>query len=108
MQANFFIKVQQLLYIGFAIRLEKIISEILTIFKRGVDELCREDRIKSFEKLDRLREARKMSFYELGIKLGYPNSMFSEWKSGKSMPKTDKLLKIAEYFGVSVDYFIDV
>lgn len=70
--------------------------------------MCRDERIKSFEKLDRLRDARGISFYELGIKLGYPNSLFSEWKSGKSMPKTDKLLKIAEYFGVSVEYFIEV
>lgn len=34
-------------------------------------------------------------------------STFSDWKSGKSMPKTDKLIRIAEYFGVNVGYFVE-
>ena len=33
-------------------------------------------------------------------------TVFSDWKSGKSVPKQDKLKKIADYFGVSVDYLI--
>lgn len=35
---------------------------------------------------------------------GINQTVFSEWKKGKSNPKIDKLQKIAEYFGVSVDY----
>lgn len=35
---------------------------------------------------------------------GIPSPTFSEWKAGKYTPKQDKLLKIAEYFGVSLDY----
>lgn len=31
-------------------------------------------------------------------------STFTDWKKGKSSPKYDKLEKIAEYFGVQVDY----
>lgn len=29
---------------------------------------------------------------------------FSDWKKGKSNPNTDKLILIANYFGVSVEY----
>ena len=29
---------------------------------------------------------------------------FSDWKKGKSSPNTDKLILIANYFGVSVEY----
>ena len=35
---------------------------------------------------------------------GIPASTFSDWKSGKSSPKQDKLKKIADYFGVTIDY----
>ena len=33
-------------------------------------------------------------------------STFSDWKNGVSQPKPDKLLLIAEYFNVSVDYLM--
>lgn len=35
---------------------------------------------------------------------GIPSSTFSDWKKGKSSPKTEKLQKIADYFGVSLNY----
>lgn len=35
-----------------------------------------------------------------------PSSLFSEWKRGKSNPKIDKLQKIADYFGVPLNYFM--
>lgn len=38
---------------------------------------------------------------------GIVASTFSDWKKGKSIPKQDKIKKIADYFNVSVDYLID-
>lgn len=35
---------------------------------------------------------------------GISSTVFSEWKKGKSTPKADKRKKIAEYFGVSLEY----
>lgn len=37
---------------------------------------------------------------------GITKSTFSDWKSGRSTPKQDKLQKIADCFGVSVDYLM--
>lgn len=37
---------------------------------------------------------------------GLPSSLFSEWKKGKSSPKADKLQKIADYFGVTIEYLM--
>lgn len=37
---------------------------------------------------------------------GLPSSLFSEWKKGKSTPKADKMKKIADFFGVTVDYLV--
>ncbi len=30
----------------------------------------------------------------------------SDWKKGRSTPKTETLIKIAEYFNVSIDYLV--
>ena len=35
---------------------------------------------------------------------GINQTVFSEWKKGKSTPKADKRQKIANYFGVSLEY----
>ena len=32
--------------------------------------------------------------------------MYEKWKSGRSQPKVDKLKILADYFGVSIEYFI--
>jgi len=37
---------------------------------------------------------------------GIPASTFSDWKKGKSKPGPDKLLKIAEFLGVSVKFLM--
>ena len=65
-----------------------------------------EKRKESFSKLESIKDARGISFYKIANDLGFSKSLFSDWKSGKSMPKTDKLIKLAEYFGVPVDYFV--
>ena len=61
----------------------------------------------SFKKLDTLIKARNVSFFKLSEELGMARSAFSYWKSGKKKTKTDKLIKIANYFGVEVSYFIE-
>lgn len=37
---------------------------------------------------------------------GIHPSTFTDWKKGKSSPKAEKLQKIADFFGVSIDYFL--
>lgn len=37
---------------------------------------------------------------------GIAKATFSEWKKGTYTPKHDKLQKIADFFGVSVDYLL--
>lgn len=84
-----------------------IVTDFLTIVKKGDGKLNKKKRQASFKKLDTLIKARNVSFYKLSEELGMARSAFSDWKSGKSMPKTDKLIKIANYFGVEVSYFIE-
>lgn len=84
-----------------------IITKIPTYVKKGGYELNREKRKRCFEKLNALAKSRNVTFYKLSEELDIPRSTFSDWKSGKSMPKTDKLIRIAEYFGVNVCYFVE-
>ncbi len=44
--------------------------------------------------------------YRVFKETGVPQSSLSEWKRGNSMPKIDKIQKLAKYFGVTVDYLL--
>lgn len=54
-----------------------------------------------------LAEKNNVSFYKIAKDTGLNSTVFSDWKSGKSRPKFDKLLIIAKYFGVPVEYFAE-
>lgn len=48
-----------------------------------------------------------MKVADVAKESGVSPSTFSDWKSGKSKPKVDKLQKIAKVFDVPVSYFIE-
>lgn len=53
-----------------------------------------------------LHEEKKVTPYQVAKVTGISQSTLSDWKTGRAKPKADKLLKLAEYFGVTVDYFL--
>ena len=53
-----------------------------------------------------LLQKNNLTPYQFSKKAGVPQSSLSDWKCGKSTPKQDKLKKIADFFGVSVDYLM--
>lgn len=60
-----------------------------------------------YQKYVTLRDKKGVTDYMVSKETGIPKSTFSEWKSGRSQPKADKLLKLAKYFGVSIEYFLE-
>ena len=60
-----------------------------------------------YSKYVKLRNDKRITDYRVAIDTGIRRSTFSDWKSGRSKPKTDKLKILADYFGVSVDYFLE-
>lgn len=60
-----------------------------------------------YEKFAQLVEARGVTTYRVAKDIGLAPTVFSDWKSGKSKPKADKLKKIADYFGVNIEYFLE-
>ncbi|CBK77113.1 Helix-turn-helix [[Clostridium] cf. saccharolyticum K10] len=59
-----------------------------------------------YEIFVKLCEKYGVTAYKVGKETGIASSTFSDWKSGRSRPKADKMQKIADYFGVSVDYLM--
>lgn len=60
-----------------------------------------------YEKFKQLLDDYGVTAYRVAKATGIPHTTFADWKSGKSKPKIDKLKKIADYFGVSIDYFLE-
>lgn len=59
------------------------------------------------ENLKNLRRSQGISQEELADKIGVSKSSIGMYEQGKRLPKTDTVMKkIAEYFGVSLDYLM--
>ncbi len=54
----------------------------------------------------KLLEEYHVTAYKVGKETGIGASTFSDWKNGRSNPKQEKLQKIADYFGVSLEYLM--
>ena len=54
----------------------------------------------------KLRDSKGVKDSDVVKATGITKSTFSDWKSGRSKPKNDKLQKIADYFGVTIDYLM--
>lgn len=57
----------------------------------------------SYEKYETLREKLGLTNAIVAEQTQIPPSTFTEWKSGRSLPKTGKLYKIATYFNCSIE-----
>jgi transcriptional regulator with XRE-family HTH domain len=62
---------------------------------------------KSYSEFEKLISERNITPYRVAIDLGFSPMTLSDWKHGKSKPKADKLIKIAEYLEVDVTAFLD-
>ncbi len=60
-----------------------------------------------YEKFAELLEKTNKTSYQVSKDTGIRQNTFSNWKSGRSNPKADKLKILAEYFGVSIEYFLE-
>lgn len=58
-----------------------------------------------YDKFKKLCEIKNVTPYRVSKETGIQTSTLSDWKNGKSTPKLEKLQKIADFFGVSVEYF---
>lgn len=59
-----------------------------------------------YKKYEALLEKRSITSYQVSKDTGIGQNTLSNWKSGRSNPKVDKLQILADYFGVPVTYFL--
>lgn len=59
-----------------------------------------------YEIFEKLLEERGITAYKVAKATGISTGSLTDWKKGRSAPKADKLQKIADYFGVTVDYLL--
>mgnify|MGYP004517466613 CR=1 FL=1 len=61
---------------------------------------------KMYSIFKQLLQTKGVSTYKVSKETGVSQQTFSSWKNGISTPKVDKLQKIANYFGVSLEYLM--
>lgn len=59
-----------------------------------------------YKKFQKLLNASDKTPYQVSKDTGISTATLSNWKNGNYNPKVDKLKILADYFGVTVDYFV--
>jgi len=57
-----------------------------------------------YEIFEQLLQKYGVTAYKVSKETGVTQSTLSDWKNGRSTPKTDNMKKIADYFCVTLDY----
>ena len=60
-----------------------------------------------YEKFAELLDKNNKTAYVVAKETGIAQSVLSDWKTGRSTPKFDKLLILSKYFGVPAEYFAE-
>ena len=61
----------------------------------------------SYQVFENLLRAEGGTVYRVAKSTGIPASTFTDWKNGRSVPKAEKLKKIAAYFDVPLEQLLD-
>lgn len=59
-----------------------------------------------YEKFQQLLDKTRKTSYQVSKDTGISTATLSSWKNGNYIPKLEKLKVLADYFGVSIEYFI--
>lgn len=57
-----------------------------------------------YEIFEKLLKSRGITAYKVAKDTGITTATLTSWKQGKYIPKQEKLIKIANYFNVSIEY----
>ena len=60
-----------------------------------------------YEEYRALLEKSNKTSYQVSKETGISQTAFSNWKSGRSEPGLESLKRLADYFGVSIEYFLE-
>ena len=83
---------------------------VLRLYKKS-QRLSNKNRQKGgeilYEKFAKLLDETNKTAYQVSKDTGVSTATLSSWKKGEYTPKVDKLKILADYFGVSIEYFLE-
>ena len=88
----------------FDVSIDFLLSENLEISKETYLKLKEEKKNLFSVRLKELRLQHGFSQEELAEQIGIKQNSYSDWETGKCKPNYEKLEKIADFFGVSLDW----
>ena len=88
----------------FDVSIDFLLSEYLEISKETYLKLKEEKKNLFSVRLKELRLQHGFSQEELAEQIGIKQNSYSDWENGKCKPNYEKLEKIADFFGVSLDW----
>lgn len=92
------------LSIGMLSRISQLVNNIFSDFRTFFDGVF--IAMTKYEIYCALRDEKGVKDKTVADAVGITRSTFSDWKSGRSEPKADKMIRIADYFGVSYSYLM--
>jgi len=60
-----------------------------------------------YKKFEELLSDTGKTIYRVAMDTGIATATLYDWRDGRSKPKFDKLITLAKYFGVPVEYFAE-
>ncbi len=60
-----------------------------------------------YKKFEELLLKTHKTIYRVSADTGISTTTLYDWRDGRSTPKTPKLKILADYFGVSIEYFLE-
>ncbi len=60
-----------------------------------------------YAKFMQLLQEKNITPYRVSKDTGISQSTLSDWKTGRAKPKIDKILILAKYFKVPIEFFLD-
>jgi len=69
--------------------------------------MLRRRKLYMYDTFKKLMDERGLTSYRVSLDTGIPQTTLSDWKNGRSKPKVDKLKILADYFGVSLETFVE-
>lgn len=84
-----------------------LVNEVYHISVVRTTKTIRKGGVNLYEKFACLLSKTDKTPYQVSKDTGISQSVLSDWKNGKSQPKVDKLMILADYFGVDIKYFLE-
>lgn len=69
--------------------------------------MLRRCKLYMYDAFKKLMDERGLTSYRVSLDTGISQTTLSDWKNGRSKPKVDKLKILADYFGVSLETFVE-